>query len=57
MELREHFNLINLEEIAQTNFNVIEHVDFRNTMNFDASKNSKIFLAYYLNKIRLIDNF
>ena len=42
-------------------FNIsIEYIDLRNKINLNKSnkvKNSKIFLAYYLNKIRLIDNF
>jgi len=38
----------------------IEYFELRNKFNFSKSnkiKNSKIFIAYYLNKIRLIDNF
>ena len=38
----------------------IEYLEFRNINNLKLSnklKNSKIFIAYYLNKIRLIDNF
>ena len=38
----------------------IEYLDLRNKFNLKKSlktKNSKIFIAYYLNKIRLIDNF
>ena len=38
----------------------IEYLEFRNIKNLKLSnklKNSKIFLAYYLNKVRLIDNF
>ena len=42
-------------------FNIsIEYIDLRNKINLNKSnkvKNSKIFLAYYLNKVRLIDNF
>ena len=42
-------------------FNIsIEYIDLRNKINLSKSnkvKNSKIFLAYYLNKVRLIDNF
>ena len=38
----------------------IEYLEFRNMKNLKLSnklKNSKIFLAYYLDKVRLIDNF
>ncbi len=38
----------------------IEYLEFRNIKNLKLSnklKNSKIFLAYYLDKVRLIDNF
>ena len=38
----------------------IEYLEFRNIKNLRLSnklKNSRIFLAYYLNKVRLIDNF
>ena len=42
-------------------FNIsIEYFELRNKFNLNKSneiKNSKIFIAYYLNKIRLIDNF
>ena len=38
----------------------IEYLELRNVKNFKKAKtikNSKLFLAYYINKIRLIDNF
>ena len=38
----------------------IEYLELRNKRNFKTTKtfkNSKLFLAYYINKIRLIDNF
>ena len=38
----------------------IEYLELRNKFNLKKSfktKNSKIFIAYYLNKVRLIDNF
>ncbi len=38
----------------------IEYFELRNTINLNFSngiKNSKLFIAYYINKIRLIDNF
>ena len=38
----------------------LEYLELRNKFNLktsNTSKNSKIFLAYYINKIRLIDNF
>ena len=38
----------------------IEYLELRNKKNFKTTKtfkNSKLFLAYYINKIRLIDNF
>ena len=38
----------------------IEYLEFRNILNLKLSnnlKNSKIFIAYYLDKVRLIDNF
>ena len=38
----------------------IEYFELRNKFNLNKSneiKNSKIFIAYYLNEIRLIDNF
>tara|TARA_B100001059_G_C17710349_1_gene515101 strand:+ start:1 stop:813 length:813 start_codon:yes stop_codon:yes gene_type:complete len=43
------------------NYNVrIEYFELRNTLNFKLSnniKNSRIFIAYYINNVRLIDNF
>ena len=47
------------ELIKKFNLN-IEYLEIRNKKNLQPSykiKNSKIFVAYYLNKIRLIDNF
>tara|TARA_B100001057_G_scaffold108150_1_gene105889 strand:- start:4461 stop:5273 length:813 start_codon:yes stop_codon:yes gene_type:complete len=42
-------------------FNIkIDYFELRNTINFQNSnkiKNSKLFIAYYINKVRLIDNF
>ena len=38
----------------------VEYLENRNKQNLKISnkvKNSKIFIAYYLNKVRLIDNF
>ena len=38
----------------------IEYLELRNKINLKLSnkiKNSKIFIAYYVNKVRLIDNF
>ena len=46
--------LINLYKIK------IEYLELRNIFNLrksNTTKNSKIFIAYYINKIRLIDNF
>ncbi len=49
------------EKELKKNFNIsIEYFDLRNKNNLKKSKNtknSKIFIAYYLDKIRLIDNF
>ena len=47
------------ELIKKFNLN-IEYLEIRNKKNLQTTykiKNSKIFIAYYLNKIRLIDNF
>ena len=47
------------ELIKKFNLN-IEYLEIRNKKNLQSTckiKNSKIFIAYYLNKIRLIDNF
>jgi pantoate--beta-alanine ligase len=53
--------LIKKKKELKKKFNVsIEYFELRNKFNFNKSnkiKNSKIFIAYYLNKIRLIDNF
>ena len=38
----------------------IEYLELRNSLNFKNTKkikNSRLFISYYLNKIRLIDNF
>jgi pantoate--beta-alanine ligase len=55
-------NLINLKKkFLNEFFNVrIEYLELRNRFNLKKSTpdhNSKLFIAYYLNKIRLIDNF
>ena len=43
------------------NYNIkIDYLELRNTKNLeltDKIKNAKIFIAYYINKVRLIDNF
>ena len=48
-----------ISELAKI-FNIkIEYLEMRNSKNLRISnkiKNSRIFIAYYLNKIRLIDN-
>ena len=53
--------LIEKKKELKKEFNVsIEYFELRNKFNFNRSnkiKNSKIFIAYYRNKIRLIDNF
>ena len=60
---KKNLNKILFEKKNELNktFNIsIEYFDLRNKFNLNKSnktKNSKIFLAYYLNKIRLIDNF
>ena len=60
---KKNLKKILLEKKKELNkmFNIsIEYIDLRNKINLCKSnkvKNSKIFLAYYLNKIRLIDNF
>ena len=60
---KKNLKKILLEKKKELNkmFNIsIEYIDLRNKINLSKSnkvKNSKIFLAYYLNKIRLIDNF
>ena len=55
-------NLINQKKVELLRlFDVrLEYLELRNKFNLktsNTSKNSKIFLAYYINKIRLIDNF
>ena len=38
----------------------IDYLELRNTKNLRSTnkiKNAKIFIAYYINKVRLIDNF
>ena len=38
----------------------IDYLELRNTKNLrltNKTKNAKIFIAYYINKVRLIDNF
>jgi len=60
---KKNLKKILLEKKKELNkmFNIsIEYIDLRNKINLNKSnkvKNSKIFLAYYLNKVRLIDNF
>ncbi len=57
--IRKFFNIKKKE--LKKNFNIsIEYFDLRNLLtlkNTNKIKNSKIFIAYYLSKIRLIDNF
>ena len=51
---------IKKKELNKLSGVTIEYFDLRNKFNLNKSnkiKNSKIFIAYYLNKIRLIDNF
>ena len=58
-------NLKTILSIKKNEFNrlyniKIEYLELRNKYNLKTSnvtKNSKLFIAYYLNKIRLIDNF
>ena len=55
-------NLINQKKVELLKlFDVrLEYLELRNKFNLKTShtsKNSKLFLAYYINKIRLIDNF
>ena len=49
------------EKELNKKFNItVEYLELRNTKNLKISnkfKDSKIFIAFYLNKIRLIDNF
>ena len=44
-----------------SSFNVkFDYLELRNLLNFKSSnkvQNSKLFFAYYINKVRLIDNF
>ena len=40
--------------------NQCDYLELRDTFNFKISnkvRNSKLFIAYYINKVRLIDNF
>ena len=51
---------IKKKEIQKKLMIKIEYFELRNIKNFhlsNNSKNSKIFIAYYVNKVRLIDNF
>ena len=51
---------IKKKEIQRKLMIKIEYFELRNIKNFhlsNNSKNSKIFIAYYVNKVRLIDNF
>ena len=53
--------LRNKSKYLQKKYNVkIEYLELRNKYNLKQSskyKNSKLFIAFYLNKVRLIDNF
>ena len=53
--------LLKLKKNIQKTFNIeIEYIELRNLKNLTMSskfKNSKVFLSYYINGIRLIDNF
>ena len=48
------------KEIIKLGAEKIDYIEFYNIKNFKRSKkfnkNSRIFIAYYLNKVRLIDN-
>ena len=63
-KIKKKFNYINpsilKKEIIKLGANKIDYIEFYNIKNFKTSKkfnkNSRIFIAYYLNKVRLIDN-
>ena len=46
-----------LSEAFNINIEYFELRNIKNLKNSNKTKNSRIFIAYYLNKIRLIDNF
>ena len=54
------FLSINKKKLSKQYNITVEYLELRNTKNLKISnkfKDSKIFIAYYLNKTRLIDNF
>ncbi len=63
--IKKHKNIRSLIKFKkkefEKNFQIkIEYLDIRNIINFKKTKsikNSRIFIAYYLGKVRLIDNF
>ena len=63
--IKKHKNIRSLikskKKEFEKNFQIkIEYLDIRNIINFKKTKsikNSRIFIAYYLGKVRLIDNF
>ena len=59
MNIKKH---LQIKKVQLNNlFNIkIEYLELRSKNNLKSTrniKNSKIFIAYYLNKVRLIDNF
>ena len=55
-------NMINLmKNELEKKYNIhIEYLELRNSKNLNISsktKNTRLFIAYYMNKVRLIDNF
>ena len=46
-----------LTNLFNINFDYMELRDVLNFKNSNKVKNSKLFVAYYINKVRLIDNF
>ena len=59
--LRRKMTLVYKKEELINSHNIhIEYLELRNVTNLKLSnkiKNSKIFISYYLKKVRLIDNF
>ena len=63
-KIKKNFNLLNpnllKKEIIKLGAEKIDYIELYNIKNFKRSKkfnkNSRIFIAYYLNKVRLIDN-